>query len=149
MVVTGSHPEYWTGRCAPDSTAYLAAADALLYLGGNGLYWVTSVDPARPDVIEVRRGQVAPRPWNQSRWNYHATTGELGGLWRHRGLPPNELFGVGFTGQGSGMTSPGFRRLPASYDERFEPIFSGVADQTIGAFGLAMGRSRRRRARPF
>ena len=26
-----------------------------MYLGGNGFYWVTGVDPERPHVIEIRR----------------------------------------------------------------------------------------------
>ena len=26
-----------------------------MYLGGNGLYWIISVDPTRPHVIELRR----------------------------------------------------------------------------------------------
>ncbi len=35
--------------------AYLDAGGRLMYLGGNGFYWVTAVDPERPHVIEIRR----------------------------------------------------------------------------------------------
>jgi N,N-dimethylformamidase len=37
------------------------------------------------------------------------------------------------------LRSPGFQRLPPSYDRRFEAIFAGVDDETIGDFGLVMG----------
>ena len=37
--------------------AYLDGGGRLMYLGGNGFYWVTAVDAARPHVVEVRRGQ--------------------------------------------------------------------------------------------
>jgi N,N-dimethylformamidase len=140
VVVTGSHPEYVTGAMRAGIEGYLQRGGRLLYLGGNGLYWVTSVHPDRPDVIEVRRGHAGTRCWESAAGeNHHATTGEPGGLWRHRGLPPDGLVGVGFSGQGSGVTSPGFSRLPASYDERFAPIFAGVEEPVIGEFGLAMG----------
>ena len=36
--------------------AYLAGDGRLMYLGGNGFYWVTAMDPRRPHVVEVRRG---------------------------------------------------------------------------------------------
>ena len=57
VVLTGSHPEYWTAPMLDALEAYLAGGGRLMYLGGNGFYWVTGVDPERPHVIEVRRGQ--------------------------------------------------------------------------------------------
>ena len=109
--------------------------------GGNGFYWVTSVDPERPHVIEVRRGLAGTRAWNSAPGEcYHSTTGELGGLWRYRGKPPNKLTGIGFTAQGWTDPAPGYTRQPGSFDERAAFIFEGIAaDEIIGDFGLIFG----------
>ena len=34
---------------------YLDGGGRVMYLGGNGFYWVTGVDPERPHIIEIRR----------------------------------------------------------------------------------------------
>jgi N,N-dimethylformamidase len=69
---------------------------------------------------------------------YHSTTGELGGLWRRRGLAPQRTLGVGFAAQGWGGAS-GYVRLPDSFDPRAAFIFGGVGDEEIvGDFGLAL-----------
>ena len=96
VVLTGAHPEYWTTAMLAALEAYLDGGGRLMYLGGNGLYWVTAVDAARPHVIEVRRGQRGSGTWRSPVGENHlAATGELGGLWRERGRPPQRLVGVG------------------------------------------------------
>ena len=81
--------------------SYLAAGGRLMYLGGNGFYWVTTAPGDDPFVIEVRRGMAGTRVWESPPGEWHqAMTGEHGGLWRHRGRPPQVLAGVGFTAQG-------------------------------------------------
>ena len=55
VVVTGTHPEYWTEQMLDGLEGYLADGGRLMYLGGNGFYWITSFDPERPHVIEIRR----------------------------------------------------------------------------------------------
>ena len=61
-------------------------------------------------------------------------TGEPGGLWRFRGLPPQRYFGVGFTAQGFDKDSP-YKRMPGSFDPRAAFIFEGIgADEVIGDF---------------
>ena len=132
VIVTGSHPEYWTAQMLEDMDAYLARGGRLMYLGGNGFYWVTSVDPERPHIIELRR-------WGGSgNWKagpgeyYHSTTGELGGVWRNRNREPQKMLGVGFTAQGAGRNAP-YRRQPGSHDPRAAFIFEGVGeDELIG-----------------
>jgi N,N-dimethylformamidase len=127
VVVTGSHPEYWTGPMLDALEAYLAAGGRLMYLGGNGFYWVTSVDAERPHVIEVRRWG-GTGAWKAEPGEYHhATTGELGGLWRHRGRVPQRTVGVGFTAQGFDTALP-YRRRPDSHDPRVSWIFAGIGD---------------------
>lgn len=140
VILTGTHPEYCTARMIRAQERYLDAGGRLMYLGGNGFYWVTSVDPARPHVIEVRRGVAGTRAWNSAPGEgHHSITGELGGLWRHRGKEPQKLVGVGFTAQGWGGAS-GYVRQQGSFDDRASFIFEGVdEDEVIGDFGLMMG----------
>lgn len=141
VLVTGTHPEYWSAQMLDALEKYLAQGGRLVYLGGNGFYWVTSLDPERPHIIEVRRGQGGTRAWNSMPGEcHHSSTGELGGLWRHRGRPPNQVTGIGFTAQGWGDPAPGYSRRPGSFDPRASFIFEGISeDETIGDFGLVFG----------
>ena len=141
VIVTGTHPEYWTSQMLATLEDYLTQGGRLTYLGGNGFYWVTSVDPERPHVIEVRRGMAGTRAWNSAPGeSHHSTTGEMGGLWRYRGKPPNMLTGIGFAAQGWSDPAPGYTRQPGSFDKRSSFIFEGIsADETIGDFGLIYG----------
>jgi N,N-dimethylformamidase len=140
VVLTGSHPEYWTGSMLDALEAYLDSGGRLMYLGGNGFYWVTSIDPERPHVLEVRRGHAGTRVWASAPGEtHHASTGELGGLWRHRGRPPQRLAGVGFTAQGFDASLP-YRRETGSFDLRAAFAFEGIADDgPIGGFGSVLG----------
>jgi N,N-dimethylformamidase len=139
VVLTGSHPEYIS---APEMHAfedYLAAGGKLMYLGGNGFYWVIAVDEERPHVLELRRGVNGSQTWESDAGEFHhSTTGEVGGLWRYRGHPPNALTGVGYTGASDQpVPSAGYVRCPDSHDERVSFIFDGIGeDEVIGEFGL-------------
>ena len=137
VLITGSHPEYCTAAMLDALQNYLDAGGNLMYLGGNGFYWVTSVAPDRPHLIEVRRGLAGTRTWSSEPGElYHSTTGELGGLWRHRGRPPNLLVGVGFCAMGDGGS--GYHRSVGSLREEVAFVFRGVdKDEVIGDFGAA------------
>jgi N,N-dimethylformamidase len=139
-VLTGSHPEYLTSAMLGAVGQYLEGGGRLMYLGGNGFYWVTSVDPERPHLIELRRGVSGTRSWESLPGEcYHSTTGELGGLWRLRGRGPQRSVGVGFAAQGWGGAC-GYRRLPSSHDARVSFIFDGIGDdEVIGDFGFVLG----------
>lgn len=140
VVLTGSHPEYVTYAMQTAVRAYLERGGRLMYLGGHGFYWVTSIDAERPHVIELRRGTTGTRAWESMPGEeYHSTSGELGGLWRRRGLAPQRTVGVGFAAQGWGGAS-GYVRLPASFDPRAAFIFDGIGDdEIIGDFGFVLG----------
>lgn len=140
VVITGTHPEYWTAKMRDATEAFLANGGRMMYLGGNGFYWVTGFDAERPHVVEVRRGNAGTRAWNSEPGEcYNSTTGELGGLWLHRGKTPNQLAGVGFTAMGWDGHSPGYVRKEESFDPRAAFIFEGVGDdEVIGDFGLVM-----------
>lgn len=140
VVITASHPEYWSGPMLDALETYLAQGGRLMYLGGNGFYWATAFDPERPYIVEVRRGLAGSRAWESHPGEQEmASTGEHCGIWRHLGRPPNPIVGIGFAGQGWDLNTPGYRRLPDSHDPRAAFIFNGIGpDEEIGEFGLVM-----------
>ena len=65
--------------------------------------------------------------------------GEVGGLWRNLGRPPQALVGVGYASEGFDVSSY-YRRLPGSFDPRARFIFEGIGpDELIGDFGAVEG----------
>jgi N,N-dimethylformamidase len=111
-----------------------------MYLGANGWYWRIAFHNELPGVIEVRRAEDGIRTWMAEPGEYHHSfTGELGGLWRRIGRPPNQMCGVGFIAQGFDVCSY-YRRAPDASDPRAAFIFEGVGeDELIGDFGLIGG----------
>jgi N,N-dimethylformamidase len=139
VVMTGSHPEYYSGPMLDALTEYLEVGGNLMYLGGNGFYWVTTYHPQLPHVIEVRKGFSGTRNWQVAPGEeHHSTTGERGGLWRHRGRSAHQLVGVGAVGHAA-VEGVGYRRLPESRVNRVSFIFDGVAHESFGHFGVALG----------
>jgi N,N-dimethylformamidase beta subunit-like, C-terminal/Concanavalin A-like lectin/glucanases superfamily len=133
VVVTGTHPEYYSGAMLEGLHAYLEKGGRLMYMGGNGFYWVTPMDPTGR-YIELRRRDGTEHWQGAPGESYHALTGEPGGLWRFRGLPPQRYFGVGFTAQGFDKNSP-YKRMPDSFNPRAAFIFEGIgATEEIGNF---------------
>ena len=138
VVLTGSHPEYYSAAMLDGIEDYLTAGGRLMYLGGNGFYWVTSYHPEKPHIIEVRKAESGSRAWQARPGEYfHSTTGERGGLWRNRARAPQKLVGVGFAAQGFDHSTC-YRRMPDSNDPRTQFIFEGISeDEVIGDFGLS------------
>lgn len=134
-LVFNCHPEYTTLHNLQVYDAFSARGGSMMYLGGNGFYWVTSCDPARSHRIEVRRGVQGCRAFELPGAEFvHSMTGEQGGLWRARGRAPNYTFGIGSAACGLGP-GVGFKRSEASYDSSLSWIFEGIEDDLIGAFG--------------
>ncbi|MEQ9691032.1 MAG: LamG domain-containing protein, partial [Bauldia litoralis] len=132
VVVSGSHPEYWTTPMLDARDDWLDRGGRFLYLGGNGFYWVTGVAGDETDVIEVRR-YAGTRTWaGDPGEETVSVTGERGGLWRDRGRPPNDRLGVAFTGQGFDRGAA-YHRSEASFAPEFSWIFQGVDDAVVGA----------------
>jgi N,N-dimethylformamidase len=140
VVMTGCHHEYWSSRMLDAVETYLGDGGRWISLTGNGYYWPIGVDPTRPHLLEIRRGQNGTGTWRSAPGeNWFQTTDEPGGLWRDRGRPPQRLVGVGMSAAGFDRALP-FYRLPASYDPRAAFIFAGVGeDEPIGDVGLMMG----------
>lgn len=131
-VVTGSHPEYWTAPMLDARDAWLGQGGRLMYLGGNGFYWVTGVAADAPDVIEIRRYE-GTRCWNGLPGEETlSVSGERGGLWRSRGRAPHAGVGIGFAGQGFDRGAP-YRRSAASFAPEWAWVFDGVDGDVFGA----------------
>jgi N,N-dimethylformamidase len=138
-VVSGAHPEYTSREMLDTLTEYRDNGGGLLYLGGNGWYWVTGVVTSAPLVTEIRRGNAGVRCWDSYPGELTLmSTGESGGLWRHRGRAPQALAGVGFAAQGWGSSEP-YYRSDAAADPQWAWVFDGVEDDPIGAYGVVMG----------
>lgn len=133
VVVTATHPEYYSAPMLDGLHAYLQKGGRLMYMGGNGFYWVTPMDPSGR-YIELRRRDGTEHWQGAPGESHHSLTGEPGGLWRFRGLPPQRYFGVGFTAQGFDKNSP-YKRMPGSFEPRAAFIFEGIGpDEIIGDF---------------
>ena len=141
-VLTGCHPEYPTLQSYNAYETFARQGGSIMYLGGNGFYWVSSIDSARPWRLEVRRGDQGVRSYIlPGGERFSSLTGQQGGLWRSRGRSSHGLFGVAFNGEGTGPGVP-FKRNKASYEPKLEWMFKDIpADQLIGEFGLGGGAS--------
>lgn len=139
VIVTGTHPEYWSTRMLDALEEWLRRGGRLMYLGGNGFYWRVAFSDAWPGAIELRRAEDGVRNWStEPGESYHAFTGEYGGLWRRLGRAPNTLVGVGFVAQGF-ERAIGYKRSEESYTSRAAWIFENVDDTDIGTSGLGGG----------
>ena len=139
VIVTSSHPEYWTRDGHDCLDRYLKSGGRLMYLGGNGFYWVTSHDPERPWVIEVRRDNSGTRCWDAPYGERtHVASLEQGGIWKTRGRGPHGLVGVGFSSEGWSKGS-GYQRLDGSYAGPGASFFKGVNEELVGDFGHVLG----------
>jgi len=139
-VVTCSHPEYYSGAMLDAWEQYLAQGGRGMYLAANGFYWVTSQHPHKPWLIEVRKGESGDQAWRARPGElFHSTTGERGGLWRHRGRAPQKIWGTGYTAHGLEI-STGYVQMPDARDPRIAWMMKGIApDAVIGDFGLVNG----------
>ena len=139
-VINVTHPEYYSEGMLDATEEYLMGGGRMMYLGGNGYYWVTNACPDDPACIEARKLDVGSRAWQaEPGEGYLATSGERSGLWRSRGRAPQKLVGHGFTAEGMDRSEP-FERMPDSFHKRVAWISDGIGDEElIGDFGLALG----------
>ncbi|MGA0796886.1 MAG: N,N-dimethylformamidase beta subunit family domain-containing protein [Quisquiliibacterium sp.] len=138
VLITGSHPEYHTGRMLDALQAYRDSGGRLVYLGGNGFYWKIALDPQRDGLVEIRRGEGGIRAWAAEPGEYYNQfDGQYGGLWRRNARPPQKLVGVGFTAQGNFVGSH-YRIDPAARSNpKVNWILDGVEAATVGGEGFS------------
>ena len=139
VLVTGSHPEYWSTEMLDALEEWQRNGGRLMYLGGNGFYWRVAFSDAWPGAIELRRAEDGVRNWQtRDGENYHAWGSEYGGLWRRNGRSPNQLVGIGFSAQGFEKASF-YVRDPEVLESRASWILDGVENDEIGTSGLGGG----------
>ncbi len=139
VILTGSHPEYWTRAGLDILESYLNESGRIMYLGGNGFYWVTSRLGDKPWVVEIRRDNSGTRCWDAPYGERtHVATAEAGGIWRTRGRAPNKMLGVGFSSEGWSKGC-GYRRLEPSYTGPAARFFEGVSEEIVGDAGYVLG----------
>ena len=141
-IITGSHPEYPTLESLNAYSAFAARGGNIMYLGGNGFYWMSVVDPANPHRIEVRRCDQGVRTFGMGggEW-HHSLNGRRGGLWRSRGRAANHLVGIGCCGEGFG---PGkaYKQADGAKGGKYAWVFEGIAEgELIGEEGFGGGAS--------
>ena len=140
VVITGTHPEYYSTKMLDAIAGFLENSGRLMYMGGNGFYWRIAHHPDNLGIIEVRRAEDGTRAWIAEPGEYfHSFTDEYGGMWRRQGRPPNLLVGIGFAAQGfDGGTY--YRLKPGAHEERARFIFEGTSgDEVIGNYGSIEG----------
>lgn len=135
LLLTGSHPEYWSSRMMEGLERHVQSGGSVGYLGGNGFYWVVAF---QGDKMELRRGK--NDIWSGRPGEIHMSmTGEPGGNWEDRGRHhPQSLLGVTYVMMSFGPSRP-YRRLEASYRSDFAWIFDGVDSDVFGRGGTVLG----------
>ena len=138
-VITSSHPEYYSASMLDSLDELVNNSGRLMYLGGNGFFWVTGYHNDYPGIVEVRRnGKFFAWSSYDCADPFLSFTKEQGGTWGSAGRNPEKLAGVGFVLQGFD-TCEGYTRSNDSYDERVQFIFDGIDDEVIGDFGILQG----------
>ena len=139
LIITGTHPEYYSTRMRDSLEQWLSNNGRLMYMGGNGFYWRVAFQEDNPAIMEVRRAEDGTRAWIAEPGEYyHQFNGEYGGMWRRLGKPPNQLVGIGFAAQGfDGGTY--YKVQSGALDPRVDFIVNGISDvsqdDTWGSFG--------------
>jgi N,N-dimethylformamidase len=136
-VITGTHPEYVSEKMLDAQEDYVAGGGRLIYMGGNGYYWVIGFDSEMPACMEVRKLDSGMRAWAAKPGeHYLQTTGEKSGLWRNRGRAPQKLTGVGFIAEGFETSAP-YRKMPDAWHRTVSWITEGIDGEVFGDKGLA------------
>ncbi|WP_028006572.1 N,N-dimethylformamidase beta subunit family domain-containing protein [Solimonas flava] len=135
-VMTGTHPEYPTRRMLDAYGDYVDDGGRLVYMGGNGFYWVTAYDQDDAQIIEIRRW-AGSEAWRALPGEYHLSfTGEQGGLWRNNGRAPQKTVGVGMVAAGLVHGGAPYARCIGP-DNRAAWVLEGVTRDVFGEHGTA------------
>ena len=138
VVMTMSHPEYHTSNTLNAISQYTTNGGRLMYMGGNGFYWKVAISEDLPSMVEIRRAEGGIRTWAAEPGEYYnALDGGYGGMWLRNGRPPQQIAGVGFTGQGD-FQGTYYRRNP-NIPQQYQWVFDGIEDEILGNFGLNGG----------
>ena len=137
VLVLSAHPEYWTQPMLDALDTFVGDGGSVIYLGGNGLYWVTSLHPSTPHLMEVRRWGGSQTCSVEPGDREHQYEPLLGGLWADAGRPPSAAVSVGFAGFGAGCLE--FTRTEAGRADEWAWVFEGVDAEVFGSEGINAG----------
>ena len=142
-LITGCHPEYPSLQTLDAYTDFAKSGGNIMFLGGNGFYWVSETDPQRPHRLEVRKGDQGCRSITLPPGErMHSLFGGQGGLWRSRGRAPDYLFGIGSCAFGTGPGKPYVKNSQHNNDPAFAWVFEGTEPgELIGVNGFGGGAS--------
>lgn len=139
LVISGSHPEYVSGEILDGIDQFVSRGGNFMYVGGNGFHSVGTIYPDAPHVFELRRGHAGGLHWKSPAGeDYHAATGEPGGLWVLRNRAPQRIFGVGTASVTFGQGKD-YKRTEESFDPKYAWIFEGVEGDSISAKSVLLG----------
>ena len=138
-IVTGAHPEYWSGRMLDGLESYLQQGGNLCYLGGNGFVWSVVIDHANGRA-EMRRGDVEERPWDaQVGMSHFQLTDGRSGLWQACGRPSARITGVTAAAMGFGPGVP-FQPTEGATDPSVSRLFDGIdTTEPMGTTSAVLG----------
>ncbi|KAK8246546.1 hypothetical protein HDK90DRAFT_538795 [Phyllosticta capitalensis] len=143
-VLTGCHPEYPSLESLNAYAAYAREGGSIMFLGGNGFYWVSVTDPKRPHRLEVRRSDQGCRSFGlPAGETIHSLNGQQGALWRSRGRPAQSLFGIGSAACGTGPGVP-YAPTAAAHTPEFYWLWDKIPTHDrslIGVEGFGGGAS--------
>lgn len=140
LVISGSHPEYVSGEILDGIDQFVNRGGNFMYVGGNGFHCVGTIYKDSPHVFELRRGHSGGLHWKSSPGeDYHAATGEPGGLWAVRNRAPQRLFGVGTASVTFGEGKD-YRRTKESFDPKYAWVFEGIEGEIVSARSDLLGR---------
>ena len=142
-LITGCHPEYPSLQTLNAYTDFAKSGGNIMFLRGNGFYWVSETDPQRPHRLKVRKGDQGCRSITLPPGErMHSLFGGQGRLWRSRGRAPNYLFGIGSCAFGTGPGKPYETNPQHSEDPSFSWVFEGLnRSELIGVNGFGGGAS--------
>ncbi len=110
LLILNTHPEYWSEDMRHHLDSFLQQGGSLLYLGGNGLWWKTTVLENSSIHVDKKEGK---------------------DLWSSSNQPPSQLLGVGYNIQSFGTYAPYEVLLPDHW------LFAGLNLQKNDLFGFA------------
>lgn len=143
-LITGGHPEYCSLQILDAYSHHAKSTNKnIMFLGGNGFYWVTSTNDSDPHRVEVRKGDQGCRSITIAPGErVHSTDGAAGGLWRSRGRAPNYIFGIGPCAFGTGPGKAFVRNPTTANHPIAAEVYKGIGpEDLIGVEGFGGGAS--------
>jgi N,N-dimethylformamidase len=139
VVLTGAHPEYVSRRMRESIDVWLDGGGRLMYLGGNGFYWIVSSHEQLPGAIELRRVQTRPSMWEEAVGQaHHAFDGEPGGLWECSDRPQLGTLGVTFMGM-AGAVRAEYEPAKDATSSRAAFALEGIRANVVNEYGGVYG----------